>query len=175
MTDTPNPSDQAWRRVLDATDGLGAYVDTDAPGVPGAIRVLHIPQVPGPAFAVGVPDYDTAKRLDAVLVAYDLFQFHNRIKPDYSNMTIIEVADADGGWCSLDDDETPDGIYHPFMVGTPVKISDAYTPAYLAGSVGQVIDRGRGGTDVEVTDPAGGHHRVLLSDSDLTRLDPADV
>lgn len=141
---------------------------------PGAIRVTHYPQVPATsAFVVPVATFEEAQQTAAVLAAYDLFQYEQNIKPDDASMTIIEVADADGNWCSLDEGETPDDIYHPFMVGTRVHIRGDYTPYYLAGRAGTVVARTGGGTDVELDDhipPSLSSRRILLSDSDLVRL-----
>lgn len=58
-------------------------------------RVWHIPQVPGAAFHVEVRDYAEAKRLQDTLADYDLFQFNNNIKPDYSNASGVQVYQHD--------------------------------------------------------------------------------
>lgn len=68
-------------------------------------RLGHIPQVPMKAFEVHSDDLDYLVKLEDVLAQYDIFQFENNIKPDYSNMTFIQSLDEDGEWCDLDDFE----------------------------------------------------------------------
>lgn len=57
----------------------------------GDLRVWHVPQVPCKAFRVEVPNLETAALMVRTLGDYDLFQHENRIKPDYANMTGVEV------------------------------------------------------------------------------------
>lgn len=65
--------------------------------VDGALRVWWIPQVPGSAFHVSVETVEEAQKLMAVLADYDMFQYENGIKPDYSNTGGLEVYD-EGEW-----------------------------------------------------------------------------
>jgi hypothetical protein len=51
----------------------------------GQLQVWWIPQVPGKPFTVDVATPQEAKKLLTVLANYDIFQFENRIKPDYCN------------------------------------------------------------------------------------------
>lgn len=81
----------------------------------GALRAWHIPQVPGKLFYVGVETLQEAQRVLNVLVNYDLFQFKNRIKPDYCSASgLEEYAANDGtgkpGWREWYDEETGDCI-----------------------------------------------------------------
>ena len=81
----------------------------------GALRVWHIPQVPGKPFHVYVDTPQEAQRVLNVLAQYDLFQFENKIKPDYCNASGLEQYEAnDGegepGWCEWYDEETGDCI-----------------------------------------------------------------
>ena len=81
----------------------------------GALRVWHIPQVPGKPFHVYVDTPQEAKLLVNVLAQYDLFQYENRIKPDYCNASGLEEYAADDGygkpgWCEWHDEETGDCI-----------------------------------------------------------------
>lgn len=81
----------------------------------GALRVWHIPQVPGKPFHVYVDTPQEAQRLLNVLAWYDLFQYKNRIKPDYCNASGLERYESDNGdgepgWCEWCDEETGDGI-----------------------------------------------------------------
>lgn len=71
------------------------------------LRVCHYPQIPCEPFIVEVGDLKEAKLLFDTLANYDLFQYDNNIKPDYSNMTILEEYDEfEKEWCSWCDEET---------------------------------------------------------------------
>jgi hypothetical protein len=61
------------------------------------LRVWWIPQIPGKPFLVPVANAPEAKKLLDVLAAYDIFQFENRIKPDYCNAGGLSVYE-DGEW-----------------------------------------------------------------------------
>ena len=67
-------------------------------------RVWWIPQIPGKAFKVPVESPQQGKWLCDVLADYDLFQYHNHIKPDYSNAGGVQGLDEDG-WYDLNDNE----------------------------------------------------------------------
>ena len=60
----------------------------------GDLQVWHIPQVPMKAYRVDVKDLQEARKILDVLARYDLFQFENKIKPDYSNAAGLEVFDG---------------------------------------------------------------------------------
>ena len=62
----------------------------------GDLRVWHIPQVPGEPFIVPVSSVDEGVQMMDVLAAYDLFQYENRIKPDYANMSGLDRYEDDG-------------------------------------------------------------------------------
>lgn len=71
-------------------------------------RVFWIPQVPMKAFRYDVPSLDAGKMLCDALARYDLFQFENRVKPDYANAGGIEwkhPRHTDGEWESVDPDD----------------------------------------------------------------------
>lgn len=57
------------------------------------LRVWWIPQVgmKGKSFKVDVPDIKTANVVMDVLAKYDIYQFENNIKPDFSNVGGLEV------------------------------------------------------------------------------------
>lgn len=81
----------------------------------GALRVWHVPQVPGKPFHIYVDTPQEAQRLVNALAQYDLFQYENRIKPDYINASGLEryeAASGEGepGWCEWYDEETGDCI-----------------------------------------------------------------
>jgi hypothetical protein len=67
----------------------------------GDLRVWWIPQVPMQPFYVPVKDIKDAKLILDTLARYDLFQFKNHIKPDYSNAGGLQVYSDD-----IDDEET---------------------------------------------------------------------
>jgi hypothetical protein len=70
----------------------------------GDLRVWWIPQVPMRAFHVPVKTIAEAKLILNTLADYDLFQWKNKVKPDYANAGGLEVYsdDIDGngmtGW-----------------------------------------------------------------------------
>jgi stage III sporulation protein SpoIIIAA len=68
----------------------------------GQLRVWHIPQMPMKAFRVYVKTPKDAKAILNVLAIYDLFQFENKIKPDYSNAQGLEVFE-NGEWSEWED------------------------------------------------------------------------
>lgn len=76
------------------------------------LQVWWIPQVPGKAFTVEVETVAEGVKLLDILADYDLFQYENRIKPDYSNGGGLnmwdENSDGEGtpGWVSWADEET---------------------------------------------------------------------
>lgn len=63
----------------------------------GSLRVWWIPQVPMKPFHVAVKDRDQAILLLRTLADYDLFQFENRVKPDYCNAGGLEMFEG-GEW-----------------------------------------------------------------------------
>ena len=75
----------------------------------GELRVWHIPQIPMKAFHVRVKTIREAKLVLDTLAFYDLFQYHNNVKPDYSNAAGLEVF-RNGGWEEWEDGESGDGI-----------------------------------------------------------------
>jgi len=70
-------------------------------------RVWHIPQVPGKSFHVFVNNPKEAKKVLEILADYDIFQYDNHIKPDYSNAGGLEVYEQ-GEWSEWLDDEGND-------------------------------------------------------------------
>lgn len=71
------------------------------------LRVVHYPQIPCEPFIVEVKDLTEAKKVKDILANYDLFQYDNKIKPDYANMAIVEeFNEAEKSWESWLDEET---------------------------------------------------------------------
>lgn len=79
---------------------------------PGDLQVWWVPQVPMKSFTVPVGSVFEGVKLLDVLAAYDLFQFENKVKPDYCNAGGLQrwCADSDGegnpGWEDWYDEET---------------------------------------------------------------------
>jgi hypothetical protein len=61
----------------------------------GDLRVWWIPQVPMKAFYVPVKDIHEAHLILDTLARYDIFQFENKVKPDYSNAGGLEIYESD--------------------------------------------------------------------------------
>lgn len=71
------------------------------------LRVSHYPQIPCKPFVISVESLKEAKKIFDVLADYDLFQFNNKIKPDYANATVLEYWDEEEQeWLSWCDEET---------------------------------------------------------------------
>lgn len=71
------------------------------------LRICHYPQIPCEPFIVEVESLEEAHKIMNILANYDLFQYENKIKPDYSNMTILEQWDEEEqDWYDWCDDET---------------------------------------------------------------------
>lgn len=70
------------------------------------LRVWHIPQVPMKAFHVDVETVEESIKVLNILADYDLFQYENRVKPDYCNAQGLEEFDEQEKkwyeWCSKD-------------------------------------------------------------------------
>lgn len=75
------------------------------------LQVWWIPQIPGKSFTVEVATPDEGAKLLRVLADYDLFQYENNIKPDYSNAGGLQQESADpedSGWEEWCDDDGND-------------------------------------------------------------------
>jgi Superinfection exclusion gene product 17 len=79
------------------------------------LRVYWHPQVPCPAFHVDVKSLREARLIMNALADYDIFQYENRIKPDYCNAGGLSEFDPeddhdgpDGSWCDWHDPEFDD-------------------------------------------------------------------
>lgn len=57
------------------------------------LRVWHIPQVPMKAFTVEVDSLQEAVKIKNVLADYDLFQYENNVKGDYTSISGIHIWD----------------------------------------------------------------------------------
>lgn len=71
------------------------------------LRVAHFPQIPCKPFYVAVDSLEEAKKIMDTLAFYDSFQYNNHIKPDYCNMSVLEMFDEqENKWYSWYDEET---------------------------------------------------------------------
>jgi hypothetical protein len=59
------------------------------------LKVSHFPQIPCEPFEVNVNNIDQALFIMDTLANYDLFQYENKIKPDYCNTTCLSMWDED--------------------------------------------------------------------------------
>ena len=79
----------------------------------GTLKVWWIPQVPlragDSAFETRVDSPKEAKKILDVLADYDIYQFENNIKPDYSNTGGLLVW-QDGEWIDWEDELTGNTI-----------------------------------------------------------------
>ncbi len=71
------------------------------------LRVWHIPQIPMKPFYVKVKSIEEGAKILTVLADYDLFQYKNNIKPDYSNMGGLQEFDEEG-WSDWYNDDGED-------------------------------------------------------------------
>src|SRR5688572_6844132 len=78
------------------------------------LRVAHIPQVPMKAFYVYVPTVEVGVLVMDALAEYDLFQFENNIKPDYENVTFLEMYDV-GEWISWESEDGEEDDPHRYV------------------------------------------------------------
>lgn len=63
-------------------------------------KVWYIPQVPMVAFEREFDDLETAKAALDLITDFSIFEFENRVKPDYADMGGISrwEEDGDGGF-----------------------------------------------------------------------------
>lgn len=69
------------------------------------LRVWWIPQIGMKAepFQREVENVKEGWKLINVLADYDLYQYENKVKPDYSNAGGLEMLDEDGEWVEWQD------------------------------------------------------------------------
>jgi hypothetical protein len=89
------------------------------------LKVWWIPQVPMKAFEFPVPDIKTGALLCDALAKYDLFQYENRVKPDYSNAGGLRVLEEDGDWFDLDPDDEDDVEYAESLLAKRAQINSS--------------------------------------------------
>lgn len=70
----------------------------------GDLRVWWIPQIPMNSFYVQVESIKEAMKILTVLADYDIFQYENKVKPDYSNVGGLHEWDG-SDWIDYEDEE----------------------------------------------------------------------
>lgn len=71
------------------------------------LRVWWVPQIPCEPFIVPVTSVEEGAKILDVLADYDLFQYRNKIKSDFSNAGGLEEQDPEADeWVSWWDEET---------------------------------------------------------------------
>lgn len=72
-------------------------------------KVWYIPQIPGKAFEREVDSLPTAVLLINAIIDFSIFEFENRVKPDYSDAAGISrwEEDGEGGhdWFDVEEEE----------------------------------------------------------------------
>ena len=69
------------------------------------LRVWWIPQVPMSVFYIDVASIEEGVKIIDTLAEYDLFQYHNNVKPDYCNAGGLQMFDPN------DDHDGPEGSW----------------------------------------------------------------
>jgi hypothetical protein len=73
------------------------------------LRVWWTPQVPMTSFTVPVKTLEEASLILDTLAAYDLFQLHHNVKPDFANAGgLQEFDEEEKEWIEWYDEETGD-------------------------------------------------------------------
>lgn len=67
-------------------------------------KVWYIPQIPMTAFEREYDDFDTAKAVLNAVINFSIFEFENRVKPDYADMAGMERWE-DGDWEEVEEDQ----------------------------------------------------------------------
>lgn len=79
------------------------------------LKVWWIPQIPGKPFEVPVESIAEGVKLMDILAKYDIFQFENHIKPEYSNAGGLMMIDSDGEWTDWYDEESGEDDPEKFL------------------------------------------------------------
>ena len=90
------------------------------------LKVWWCPQVPMNAFEVPVTSVAEGRLICDVLANYDIFQFENRVKPDYCNMGGIvysHPAIEDGDWYDVPEDADEYAAWLEDIAAADAKIS----------------------------------------------------
>lgn len=73
------------------------------------LRVWWVPQVPMKSFFVEVQTLEEAHLILETLSLYDIFQYENHVKPDYSNTGGLQYfEESENEWFDWNDEESGD-------------------------------------------------------------------
>lgn len=67
-------------------------------------RAVYVPQVPMKGIVIEAPSLEKAVYALESMIALSVFEYDNNVKPDYSDMAVIERWDGDE-WEDVDEDE----------------------------------------------------------------------
>lgn len=89
-------------------------------------KIWYIPQIPMPPWELEIDDLETAKLVLNSVIDFSIFEYVNRVKPDYADVAGISrwEEDGEGGfdWFELDEDEWREEAAFAVFEG-------AYTPS----------------------------------------------
>lgn len=106
LTVTDEAVDMKWVETYGA-DKVAVVKKYEEPEKALKLRVWHIPQVPMKPFHVEVQSVEEAWKILNLLWDYDLFQYKNHVKPDYTNVSGLEYWDEEEhDWLEWYDEET---------------------------------------------------------------------
>lgn len=72
---------------------------------PSKFKLWYSHQVPGPSYEQEVPDAKTGQAILDAIYQVALYQFNNKMIPDYCNAGGIVYLDEDGEWSDYDPEE----------------------------------------------------------------------
>lgn len=93
-----------------------------APSPDVGVEVWWVPQVPMTAFTLPVPDIAMGAVVCEVLARYDLFQYENKVKPDYCNAGGLRVKDEDGDRFEFDPDDEDEREYAETLIAKATEV-----------------------------------------------------
>lgn len=67
-------------------------------------RAWYIPQVPMAAFDYEAPTKEEATRILDAITKFSIFEYENRIKPDYSDVGGVQEL-VDGEWIDVEEED----------------------------------------------------------------------
>lgn len=72
-------------------------------------KAWYIPQIPGEAFEVEVDSPAEGFKILDIISRFSLFEFENRVKPDYADAGgVVEWDESEQDWWDVDEDEMGD-------------------------------------------------------------------
>lgn len=103
-------ADEAWKKYANISPVGRTFNNDGTVNTEGSMMIWHVPQVPGPTFYFPVSSIKEAKSILDCLADYDIFQYKNKIKPDYCNTGGLLVFE-DGEWIEWADPITNDDVF----------------------------------------------------------------